>query len=73
MRMLSRLSESLCQGLEALSRGPKEPTTRSIINMIIVLTSCIVAVVLGGSGDLVTTYIWAYNPTCSLPNWPYMG
>ena len=28
---------------------------------------------LGGSRDFVTTYIWAYNPMYSLPNWPYLG
>ena len=28
---------------------------------------------LGGSGDLVTTYNWLYNPNCSLPKWPYMA
>ena len=28
---------------------------------------------LEGSWDLRTTYNWAYNPTYSLPKWPYVG
>ena len=29
--------------------------------------------VLGGLWDLVTTYSCAYDPTYSLPYWPYIG
>ena len=29
--------------------------------------------VLGGSWNLVTACSWAQNPTCSLPDWPYVG
>ena len=28
--------------------------------------------ILGSSQDFGTTYNWAYNTTCSLPNWTYM-
>ena len=31
------------------------------------------AFLLGGLGDLVTTYNWACNPTSNLPNWPSRG
>ena len=29
--------------------------------------------VLGGLWDLVTTYMWAYTPKYSLPDWPCIG
>ena len=27
---------------------------------------------LGAHGDVVTSYSWAYKPSCSLPNWPVL-
>ena len=32
----------------------------------------LLACLLGGSWDLVTTSNWAYDTTYSFPNWPYM-